>query len=430
MSALARWFQSRGVAVYGYDRTRSKLTDTLVAEGIKITYDDDPATLPSDMDLVVWTPAIPVDNRLRAAIEQSGVKMIKRAEVLGLISEAYRTFAAAGTHGKTTTTAMLAHLSSEVFGGVQAFVGGVMANTGTNLICQDNARLCVVEADEFDRSFLHLHPKVAVITSTDADHLDIYGDEASFAEGFNLFAGQVSDRLLVRYGVELSASVGVEQYTYGVDCRAADFNGTNLRVESGTMVFDLITPTAEILGFRLAMPGIHNVENAVASLAVMLLEGAKRDELRDALSTFRGVKRRFERIVEGDVNYIDDYAHHPTELKAAISSARMLFPDQEIMGVFQPHLFSRTRDFMTEFAAELSRLDRVRLLEIYPARELPIEGVTSAALLKEIDGTDKRLVSNDELLVELSDRRPQVIMTLGAGDIDRLVKPIQEVLTR
>lgn len=433
MSALARYFAAQGIAVAGYDRTETTLTRKLVDEGIEVRYVAAPDALPANIDLAVWTPALPKDFSELVAVRERNIPLMKRAEVLGLISESKNCIAIAGTHGKTTTSTLATYLVRA--GGVDAtgFLGGLSSNFGTNYVAGDSDWV-VVEADEFDRSFLHLSPQLAVITSVDADHLDIYGSaEAIISTGFQPFAERLKNdgKLLVHHSA--AAALNIENLlTYGID--VGDWQATNLRVDDASWMFDLKYPTAAgktetYADVRFTMPGKHNVENAVAALAMGHYAGANLAAMIAALPEFKGIKRRFERVAEkGGKIFIDDYAHHPTELDAAIEAARDFYPHQKVLGIFQPHLFSRTQDFMDAFAKSLAKLDELWLLDIYPARELPIEGITSAALAAKINGTKVRHLAKAEVLEALQNTDNQVIMTLGAGDIDTLVEPIEKII--
>ncbi len=432
MSALARYFNSRNVAVFGYDKTATTLTKKLAAEGMMIHYEDDISQIPEGIDLVIYTPAIPGEHRELNYFREHNFPIKKRAEVLGMISRTQRTIAVAGTHGKTTTTSILTHILRE--GGVDctAFLGGIANNFSSNYV-EGKSDWVVVEADEYDRSFLHLHPEIAIILSMDADHLDIYGADEAVKEGFRMFGSQIkkNGKLLVnqKWITEYlqKKEVRNEIKTYGLE--TGDYHATNIKVVDGYFVFDFKSKMSDIDDLQFNLPGHHNIENATAAIAVALALGVSVDAIRRSLVSFKGIRRRFEIIYRNEnVVYIDDYAHHPSELRAAIHAARTLFPNKRITGVFQPHLFSRTRDFLPEFAEVLSTLDEVMLLEIYPARELPIAGVTSEAVYQLITNEAKTLTTMRELLDLLATRDLEVLMTLGAGDIDTLVAPIKEQL--
>ncbi|MHB1278809.1 MAG: UDP-N-acetylmuramate--L-alanine ligase [Bacteroidia bacterium] len=437
MSALARYYHALGYQVAGYDKTPSPLLDELQESGIEVVYDDKLTSIPDsisqkDPDDVLWvyTPAIPEDHPQLVFLKSKGVELLKRAQVLGRITKGRMTLAVAGTHGKTTTSTLLAHLLRE--GGIDctAFLGGISGNYGTNYLQAKNVDTAavVVEADEFDRSFLQLQPNKAIITSVDADHLDIYATAEEFRKGFEDFARLLpSDGLLVqKEGLELSSLA--RNYSYSVEGRG-EYRAENIRIVGGTCVFDLVTNDTRIDDLTLGLPGRHNMENAVAASAIALSMGVSRENLSKGLASFKGVKRRFEYIIkEKSQTYIDDYAHHPQELKACISSIRELFPNQPVCGIFQPHLFSRTRDFMDEFAESLSLLDTCLLMPIYPARELPIKGIDSEVLMNKLTCREKLLLTPEEVLKWVSAHRPKLLVTLGAGDIDRLVPQIREVL--
>jgi len=430
MSALARYFHGRGVKVAGYDRTETTLTKTLVSEGIEVRYTAEVATLPQDVDLVVYTPAVPANQAEMVWFREQGYPVLKRSAVLGIISHGMRTVAIAGTHGKTTTSTLTTHLLRS--GGVDcnAFLGGVARNFSSNFV-KGTSEWVVIEADEFDRSFLTLHPDIATIMSLDADHLDIYGDEASLLEtGFLAFAKQLKPggELLVKAGLESSfVGIDIKVSTFGID--TGDTQAQNLRVEDGFFVFDYQNGATLIKDLRHPHPGRHNVENALAAITVALRLGVAPTSIAEGLLSFRGIGRRFEfHIRDKELVYIDDYAHHPTELAAAIGAARELYPGKKLTGIFQPHLFSRTRDFIEGFAAALDMLDEALLLDIYPAREEPIPGVDSGLIYKHMKNKNCRLLSKSEVLDTLATMDTEVLMTLGAGDIDTLVDPIKEQL--
>ncbi len=426
MSALARYFHARGMVVHGYDRTHTPLTEALENEGMHIHYEDDPGRIPEAVDLVVRTPAVPESNAELQELHRRGVPMMKRAELLGLISRHSRALAVAGTHGKTTTSSMLTWLLHR--GGLEptAFLGGIARNFESNYVPGRNEWI-VVEADEFDRSFLHLHPEAAAILSVDPDHLDIYGtEEAVWTTGYKPFAEQVRGRLVVRHDLATRFS-GRAVWTFGIG--EGDVQARRVRVEDGWFVFDLLTPFGKRESVRLALPGRHNVLNALAATGLALEAGADLDAVVEGLATFKGIWRRFDVLHRSDhYVYVDDYAHHPAELEAALRAARELFAERHITAIFQPHLFSRTRDFMAEFAKALSLADELILLDIYPAREEPIEGVTSDALAARITDIPVVRAARDAVPALLAQKDVEVVMTLGAGDIDRLRKPIAKLL--
>jgi len=426
MSALARYFNQNGKEVFGYDKIETSLTRKLVKEGIEIHYKDDVTQIPKNIDLVVFTPAVPSTHAELTYFRTNGFPVKKRAEVLGLISKEKQTIAIAGTHGKTSTCSILTYLLK--VGGIDctAFLGGIAYNFGSNYIAGQSDWV-VVEADEYDRSFLHLHPKIATVLSMDADHLDIYGSAKKVEESFNQFVAKVKKNGLVFYKNNLPLKVKKEAYTYGLD--EATYCATNIRVEDGFFVFDYKSPLENINKIRFALPGHHNIENATVAIAIAQQLGIKAAAIKEAMLTFKGIKRRFETICRTDkVVYIDDYAHHPTELNAAINAARTLFPKRKITGVFQPHLFSRTKDFAKGFAAALDELDEIILLDIYPARELPIAGVSSAIILDQMKNKKKVLLHKPELMQRLSEMNLDVLLTLGAGDINTFVEPIKKML--
>jgi UDP-N-acetylmuramate--alanine ligase len=432
MSALARFFKSRGCSVFGYDKTSTPLTLELEAEGMEIHYDEDVDLIPDGVDLVVYTPAVPKKHSEYQFFLENGYPILKRSQVLGMISSDYKTIGVAGTHGKTTITTLTAHLLQQTPQGVNAFLGGISKNYKSNLLLSPKSEWVVVEADEFDRSFLHLFPQIAVITSVDADHLDIYKNILALKESFTQFTGQIKPggHLIIKKGISFNViqRLGLKIHTYSID-QEADFSIQNLRIMTGHYVFDLKLDETTMKDVELGLPGLFNVENAIAASAAAWLAGAKPEEIRKGLMSFSGVRRRFDtRINREDLIYIDDYAHHPAELKACINSVRHLYPDKKITGVFQPHLFSRTRDFADDFARSLELLDEIILLEIYPAREQPIEGIDAQMLLNKINKTAKRICQNDELIEVLKSLKPELLLTLGAGDIDQFVKPIEESL--
>ena len=421
MSALARYFRGLGKVVKGYDRSESVVTRALVAEGIEVFYEMDAAQL-AGVDLVVYTPAVPRDSLLYRTAEAQGLPIWKRAQVLGEISRQYRTLAVAGTHGKTTTSAMLAHLLRETGIDATAFLGGIARPLNSNFVAGQSDWL-VVEADEYDRSFLTLHPELAIINSLDPDHLDIYGDEGEMRANYARFAAQAS-RLLVWNGIQ---GLDLPAETFGIG--AGTYAAERIRYEGLSTRFDLRGPGLHLPDLRLRLPGQHNVLNMTAALAAALQAGAAPEQLPGAVASFAGIYRRFEILVHGDsLSYVDDYAHHPREIAAALDTARRLFPGRKLVVAFQPHLYSRTRDFAEGFAAELSRADALRMMDIYPARELPLPGVDSQMILDRMSLPDRALVSRaalPEALLQACDR-PAVVLSLGAGDIDREVPRIQQ----
>ncbi|MBI4945589.1 MAG: UDP-N-acetylmuramate--L-alanine ligase [Bacteroidetes bacterium] len=447
MSALARYFNAMGKSVSGYDKTRTLLTDELVAEGIEVHFEDNVELIKSEVRsqksevLVVLTPAIPKDHSELKFFQKNDYTVKKRSEVLGMITEQSFTIAVAGTHGKTTTSSLIAHIlrSSEV--DCTAFLGGITQNYGTNLLLSEKLKkkkskikpIVVVEADEYDRSFLTLHPDIAVITSVDADHLDIYGDQKHMEESYRQFAGQVKEGgvLIIKKGVDkilVLGKNGKKLLTYSLH-QSSDFYARKIAIKKGQYIFDVVTPEQAIRGMLLGVPGKHNVENAVAAVAVAQQMNVFSGNIKNALTTFKGVKRRFEYHIKTDkLVYIDDYAHHPEELRACISAVKEMYPSKKVTGIFQPHLFTRTRDFADEFARSLELLDELILLDIYPAREKSIEGVTSEMLLEKVMTKNKKLVHKKELIREIKNREMEVLVTLGAGDIDTMVEPIKNEL--
>ena len=432
MSAIARWYKFKGYEVAGYDRTPSALTASLEKEGIAVHYDDDCSRIPADpaSTLVIYTPAVPADLGELCYVREHGYRVVKRSLALGEITRDQSCLAVAGTHGKTTTSTLIAHILTEGGEGCSAFLGGISKNYGTNLLMSSSSTV-VAEADEFDRSFLQLHPDIAVITAMDADHLDIYGDLAHVQEAFVEFASQVHEALILKYGLPISqGQVGARIFTYHFDNPSADFHSTRLRLGSdGHYTFDLVYPGGTLSDIRVGTLGWINVENSIAAAAVCLCYGMDGQKLRKAIGSFQGVQRRLdEHVNRPGLTYIDDYAHHPAELESAISSLRGIFPGRKITGVFQPHLYTRTRDFAPEFARALSGLDKLILLDIYPAREEPIPGVSSEIIFKDVDIADKMLIRKEELMDVLKREELDVLVTFGAGNIDRFIEPISELL--
>jgi UDP-N-acetylmuramate--alanine ligase len=429
MSAIARYFNERGVKIFGYDKTQSVLTDQLSAEGMDICYENNYGEpFPTLIDLVIYTPAVPLIHPVCQYFQGSGLPFMKRAEILGLISKNMKTIAIGGTHGKTTTSSITTQLLKE--GGVSctAFLGGIVENFGGNYV-SGQSDWVVIEADEFDRSFLHLHPEIAAILSTDADHLDIYGSLESLLDtGFKPFAAQTAadGLLLIQHAsVNLFPSTGNKQ-SFGIE--EGDFKAVNIRLESNALIFDYQHSDILIKDLKFSLPGRHNVLNAVVAIAIALRLGVSEDAIRENLLTFKGIQRRFDiKLVNDKMVIISDYAHHPTELNAVISAARELYPGKKITAVFQPHLFSRTKDFLEGFAKALSALDSVILLPIYPAREQPIPGIDSALLLQKISILDKKLVDSDGLILALNQVQPEVLLMLGAGDFDRMLPQIVDM---
>lgn len=437
MSALARYFNSKGYQVAGYDRTRTKLTDDLQSEGINICFDESDDVIPSAFTdnkstLVVLTPAIPVNHpQLNYFIDNNFIVQ-KRAQVLGDITRQSKGICIAGTHGKTTTSTITAHLLYQSKVNCNAFLGGISNNYNTNLLLSNESNLVVIEADEYDRSFHQLSPYMAVITSVDPDHLDIYEDKDDFTRSFEHFASLIKPGgvLIVKKGIDIQPTLqkGVKVFTYSMN-EGGDFHAENIKFNNGEIRFDFVTPTERVADVRLGVPVKINVENSVAAMALAWLNGVTTEELRVGISSFSGIYRRFNIVYKSNNTvYMDDYAHHPSELKASISSIRNLFPGRKITGIFQPHLYSRTRDFSEAFAEALSGLDELILLDIYPARELPIEGVTSEIILKNVTLTNKKIVSKADLITEIENRETDILVTFGAGDIDQFVPKIKTLL--
>jgi UDP-N-acetylmuramate--alanine ligase len=428
MSALARYFRHAGKEVAGYDKTPTALTDELQQEGIAITFEDSLSTLMKHPDLVVMTPAIPKDSIQLKYYKESEVPLKKRAEVLALIANSMFNISIGGSHGKTSTSCLTAHILKTAGLDVAAFLGGISLNFKSNFIAGDT--FAVAEADEFDRSFHHLHPNVALVTSVDTDHLDIYGDYASICLSFKKFLSNVRQggSIFIHHKVDRHVIPPLVVFqTYAVNDSEADYYAENIRVENGAYLFDLVTPSETIEALILRHGGRHNVENAVGASAIALSLGVKTEQLREALMTFQGVRRRFETHIQTDTSaYIDDYAHHPREIDAALISARELYPGRKLTVIFQPHLFSRTSDLAAEFAQSLDKADEVILLPIYPARELPIPGVSSKMILEKMTSTRNRHLVEMHKLIDLLDTlETDVVMTVGAGDIDTMVSPIR-----
>jgi UDP-N-acetylmuramate--alanine ligase len=426
MSALANYFKSNGKNVAGYDRVSTKITESLQQLGIEVHFEDSVDLIPSAFKnsqdtIVVYTPAIPKNNLELNYLWENHFTILKRSEILGLITKNTFCLAVAGTHGKTTTSTMLGHILKEAGINATSFLGGISENYKSNLILGGN-EISVVEADEFDRSFLKLSPNIACITSMDADHLDIYGEKAELEKSFMDFADKVSETLIVRKGLPLKG------ITYGIE-EGADYDAKNLKVEEGAYFFDVKTPTEHIENIKINLPGKHNVLNAVAALAMANIFGVSLQAIAEALLSFKGIERRFSyKIKTKNLVLIDDYAHHPTEINAVVDSVREMYPTKKIAGIFQPHLYSRTRDFIDDFATSLSRFDALILMDIYPARELPIEGVTSSWLLDKISIGDKQISSKKNLVKNVLKLDSQVIVMIGAGDIGELAEVIKNAL--
>lgn len=437
MSAIARYFNSKGFQVGGYDRTQTKLTTDLQSEGIQICFNEELSYIPADFmnsnsTLVVLTPAIPETHPQLIYFRENNFNILKRAQVLGDITRQSKGICIAGTHGKTTTSTITAHLLYQSKVNCNAFLGGISNNYNTNLLLSSESNLVVIEADEYDRSFHQLTPYMAVITSIDPDHLDIYDTKEEFTRSFEHFASLIKPggALIVKKGIDIQPVLqkGVKVYSYSME-DGGDFHAENIKIKNGEIRFDFVAPTETVADVRLGVPVKINVENSVAAMALAWLNGVTAEELRVGISSFSGIYRRFNIVYKSDnVVYMDDYAHHPSELKASISSIRSLFPERKITGIFQPHLYTRTRDFAAEFAEALSGLDELIMLDIYPARELPIEGVNSQMVLKNVQLSDKKIVSKDDLLTEIQSRDLDVLVTFGAGDIDQFVPKIKNLL--
>jgi UDP-N-acetylmuramate--alanine ligase len=436
MSNLARYFLSKGKRVGGYDRAESALTRSLQEEGAFVHYEDDTASIPAaffdrEKTLVVYTPAVPASHGELLFFRENGYTIMKRAQLLGEITGASDAVCVAGTHGKTTVSSMIAHLLRQSHVDCNAFLGGILRNYNTNLLLSGKSRITVAEADEYDRSFHWLTPWIAVITSADPDHLDIYGTEEAYRESFEKFTALIrpGGHLIIKKGIAVTPCSGetVKIWSYGE--AEGDFHAENIRMGDGGITFDLVTPTGVIGNISPGVPARINIENGVAASAAALLCGVTPDEIRAAMHTFKGAARRFEFHIKTDrIVFIDDYAHHPGELSAAIQSVKALYPDRKVTAVFQPHLYSRTRDFAEEFAESLSLLDDVILLDIYPAREEPIEGVSSQIIFDKIRSARKTLCSKQQLPRLLREKEVEVLVTFGAGDIDRLLPEIERVL--
>ncbi len=434
MSAIARYFKFKGLNVSGYDRTESELTDKLEEEGIQVHYEDNIDYIPKDKEntLVVYTPAIPHDMGELVYVQENGYKVLKRSRVLGEITDGERCLAVSGTHGKTTTSTLTAHILTESGDGCSAFLGGISKNYGTNLL-MSHSQTVVVEADEFDRSFLQLHPEIAVITAMDADHLDIYGDIEHVHEAFKAFASQVHGTVIAKLGLDITEKdTDAKILHYHYDDERADFHARNPHPDKlGYFIFDIVYPGGVIKDVKCGTPGWVNVENSIAAAAICLTYGVNPESIKKAIGTFQGVKRRLDIHLNTEkLSYIDDYAHHPAELATAISSMRDIFPGRKLTAIFQPHLYTRTRDFAEDFATSLSKVDKLILLDIYPAREEPIPGITSEIIFDKVTAPEKVLLKKEELMEYLGKEDLDVLVTFGAGNIDRYIEPITEMLRK
>ena len=437
MSALVRYFLSKGKAVGGYDRTASALTEKLRQEGADIHYEDNVALIPEvflnqKTTLIVYTPAIPAEHKELTYFREHNFEIQKRAQVLGMITQTERGLCVAGTHGKTTTSTMAAFLLDNSHVKCNAFLGGISKNYGTNLLVSDQSDFVVIEADEFDRSFHWLTPYATVITATDSDHLDIYGTHEAYLESFRKYTSLIRPDgcLIIKKGIDLQPDVkeGVTVYTYSD--KEGDFHAENIRIGNGEIFFDFISPLGNIKDVQLGVPVYVNIENGIAAMALAQIGGATAEEIKAAMPQFKGVDRRFDFKLKNDhIVFLSDYAHHPAEIKQSVSSLRMLYPDKKLTAIFQPHLYTRTRDFYKDFADSLSLLDEVILLDIYPARELPIEGVTSKLIYDNLrPGIEKTMCHKENLIELLKTKKIEVLITLGAGDVDNYVTPIYELL--
>ena len=441
MSAIARFFNEKGVKVSGYDKTVTPLTSQLEAEGIEVHYEEDVDSIPKDVQLVVYTPAIPKEHKEYQYYLQNGYSVVKRSDVLQIITQSSLNICVAGTHGKTTISTITGHLLRHTGYGCNAFLGGIAVNYNRNFWSSDN-NVCVVEADEYDRSFHKLSPDIAVITAMDADHLDIYGTAEVMEEAFIEFTRKIKEGgwLISKYGLKRTMDLKATHHiTYHLNNEMADVYTKNLKVENGTYLFDVVMKDWLLKDVNLKIGGLHNVENALAAIAVAHILQINDAKIKNAVADFKGVKRRFEYVIapgESDVVFVDDYAHHPEELRALINGARSLFEKQKLVLVFQPHLFTRTRDLADGFAEVLDLADEVILLPIYPARELPLEGVTSDMILKRMNLKNKKMMSKDELktgvkeLVSRNTNQGVVFITAGAGDIDAMLNELKELILK
>lgn len=439
MSALARHFNAQGSHVAGYDRTATRLTDEIIAEGIEISFEDDINTVPEEFKnqettTVVVTPAIPQSNKILTYFSSNGFDVVKRSTMLGYLTQDSDAICIAGSHGKTTTSTLTAHILKNSQVGCSAFLGGISANYNTNYWSNTKSSFIVTEADEFDRSFLKLHPYLSLITSMDADHLDVYGTADEVKKAFRQFARQtvVGGSIVYKFGLNIGEAAEdqaseTEEFTYSLDNDEADFYAFDIKLDGGLYKFSVKTPFGIVRDLKLGLPGMHNVENAVAAISLAMLAGAEANEVREALATFRGNRRRFQyRINERNFCLIDDYAHHPEEIRTMLTSLRKMYGERKITAVFQPHLFTRTRDFADDFASALSLADRILLLEIYPAREEPIEGINSSMLINKMSNRNVKLINKENLINEIEAEPLDVIVMMGAGDIDKLVPIVEE----
>ena len=438
MSALARYFISKGYKVAGYDRTQTHITDALSREGAEIVYDENIDLIPEycqnpDETLVVYTPAVPSTHKGFVYFKENGFEMVKRAKILGMITQNSKGLCVAGTHGKTTTSSMLAHILASSQIECNAFLGGILKNYNSNLILSDKSELTVIEADEYDRSFHHLSPYMAVVTASDPDHLDIYGTEEAYLESFAVFTELIvpGGVLLMKKGITLQPRVkpGVKLLTFGRE--DGDYHAKNIRIGGGEIIFDFVTPEKTISDIKLGVPVKINIDNAIAAMAIATLNGVSDEEIRQAIESYKGPERRFDFWLKTpDKILLDDYAHHPDEVSASISSVKELYPDKHLTVIFYPHLYSRTRDFAPQFAEALSLADRVILLPIYPAREEPIEGVTSEIILNRLTCKEKEITLKENLIEKIKVGKFEVLMTMGAGNVDIFLPEIKEIMEK
>lgn len=438
MSNLARYFLLKGCMVGGYDRTESELTEDLSKEGALVHYEDDPLLIPVEFTdkvntLVVFTPAVPTSHRELNYFRDNGFEVVKRAQLLGEITKLSDAICVAGTHGKTTVSSMVAHLFKQSHIDCNAFLGGILKNYNSNLLLSERSKFTIVEADEYDRSFHSLQPHIAIITSADPDHLDIYGTEEAYKESFEKFTSLIRPKghLILKIDAKLTPKVNDSVKVWSYSETKGDFHADNIRIGNGEIYFDFVSPKGVIKDISLGVPVKINIENGIAAMAAAELSGATSEEMRSAMSSFMGAKRRFEfHLKNENIVYIDDYAHHPEELKAAIESIKALYPDKKLTVIFQPHLYSRTRDFVNDFAKSLSLADDIILLDIYPAREEPIEGVSSQIIFDKIMSPKKQIIDKTDLLDLIIKKHPELLVTFGAGDIDRMVPHIKEILSK
>ena len=432
MSAIARYMNANGVEIHGYDRENSPLTEQMISEGMRIHFTENIEKIPQEIDFVVYTPAIDKSNKEFQFLSSKGLTIKKRSEILKEITNDKFLIAIAGTHGKTSISSIISHIFNKAGIACTSFIGGISKNIDSNLQYSENSKVFIVEADEFDRSFLSLNPDIALISSIDADHLDIYGSYDNLLQSFSLFAGKIKQggKLIIKNGLNLPTSFTGKKITYSFNSDA-NYSAFNYKFSGGKSCFDLFKNSRKLDEFIFSMPGGYNIENAIASIAVALEFGIDLLSIKSALESYSGVKRRFEyRINTDKLVYIDDYAHHPNELKAIISAVRQLYPKKKICGIFQPHLFSRTKDFSDEFAKSLDLLDEIILLEIYPAREEPIKGVNSKLIFDKIRTENKKVLSNLELYSELENNKKEVVLSLGAGDIGKITNRIEFLLRK